>query len=415
MSITTTLFVDRETRSELALKADDAKRERENKRAEERRKAREEAQAKADAIRARRRAAVQSFADQLPQRLILVPVLLATAAAWKGQFDWATESLKWGVVMGAGLATALETFGLATAAMARRARDDDDSAIIERTLMWSVVLSAALMNTLHSNQPVLGLMSVIGVAGWEVYERRRYRSRLAAATPRRLPARRPKFGPARWVRYPMWTYRAWSIALRDRLQDPNQALALADLEMTAPGGTRTDRKFLRRFRTDLRNLVAELDARTAGTGTSGTAQAVPEPTGTDGGTPDGPGTGTKSGTDTAEPTGTKRGTGTGTKRGTRTGTAQAEPTGTGGGTVTRFPRRPSAKSTRNKTASTGTTKMRAAFDLAVLENRLDELTGVELAAVADVSDSLGRRYLREWKADLATGTAQAEPATGTDN
>lgn len=402
MSIAT-LFVDRGTRSELARRAAEARRDRDAKREADRDRARTEAQATAERRAARRQAAIESFVTLLPQRLILVPVLLATGAAWKGQYDWARESLLWPALLAAALATALETFGLAVAAMARRARNDDDSAVVERTLMWSVVLSAAYMNWVHSKQPVLGLMSVIGVAGWEVYERRVHRSRLANSTPRRLPARRPKFGPARWFRYPVWTYRAWSIALRDRLQDPNLALTQAQLEMAAPGGTRADRKFLRRFRSDLRNLLAELDARTDGTGTTGTTVAEPEPSGTPGGTPDGPGTGTRGGTDEAEPAEPAGGTGTGTP----------------GGTVTRFRQRPSAKTSRNKVAGsgtgTGTAKMRTAFDQAVTEGRLAKLTGTALAEIGGTSDSLGRRYLREWKAELETGTGSAEPATGTDN
>jgi hypothetical protein len=68
----------------------------------------------------------------------------------------------------------------------------------------------------------------VGVAVWETRERRAHRQALAAAG--RLPARRPRFGAVRWVRYPMWTWRAWSVALRHGLTDATEALTEADRE-----------------------------------------------------------------------------------------------------------------------------------------------------------------------------------------
>lgn len=174
-----------------------------------------------------RRDAVRAFRVQLPARLILVPVCLAVAAAWRGQEDWAVTGLHWSFVWAAGLATALETLGLALGAMARSARNDDDSAIVERALMWAVVCSAAWLNWQHSRQPVLGLMSIAGVAGWEVYERRRYRHLRTGDR----PTRRPRFGAARWARFTLPTFTAWSVAIRDRL-GPEDAVTALDRAAT---------------------------------------------------------------------------------------------------------------------------------------------------------------------------------------
>lgn len=46
------------------------------------------------------------------------------------------------------------------------------------------------------------------------------------------------------------------------------------------------------------------------------------------------------------------------------------------------------------------TRMRATFERYRTEGRLDELTGAELARSADANPSLGRRYLKQWRAEL---------------
>lgn len=54
--------------------------------------------------------------------------------------------------------------------------------------------------------------------------------------------------------------------------------------------------------------------------------------------------------------------------------------------------------------------MRATFERYRDEGRLDELTGAELARSANAADSLGRRYLNQWRAefdDTATADEQA--------
>ncbi|MGW6445156.1 hypothetical protein [Lentzea sp. NPDC055074] len=56
--------------------------------------------------------------------------------------------------------------------------------------------------------------------------------------------RRGARGSVRWVRYPMWTWRAWSVALRHGLTDATDALAAADREATEQRARRTANKAL---------------------------------------------------------------------------------------------------------------------------------------------------------------------------
>lgn len=46
------------------------------------------------------------------------------------------------------------------------------------------------------------------------------------------------------------------------------------------------------------------------------------------------------------------------------------------------------------------TRMRATFERYRAEGRLDDLSGAELARSADANPSLGRRYLKQWRAEL---------------
>lgn len=280
-------FVDRRTRSRLA--RDNAADRR--IRRQIRHQARTEKQAQRDAsrkaTRASLKASVRAFWAQLPARLILIPVALAAASAWRGQFDWAHDpasataaaashvimGLGWSVAWSAGLATALETLGLSLGAMARAARNDDDSAIVERTLMWTVVTSAAWLNWQHSRQPVLGLMSIAGVAGWEVYERRRYRHKVASDR----PARRPRFGSARWVRFPLWTFRAWSVSIRDRIGAADASVALD--RVAAEHLHRSLRRSLlgrhhKTWPTDIQSLVSVASPAAISAATETTGQAT---------------------------------------------------------------------------------------------------------------------------------------------
>lgn len=77
-------------------------------------------------------------------------------------------------------------------------------------------------------------------------------------------------------------------------------------------------------------------------------------------------------------------------------------TDTGAATVTPIHRVPNGATATGEKAAT----MRGIFDRYVSEGRADELTGALLARPAGANDSLGRRYLAQWRAELATGVAQ---------
>ncbi|MCP2242723.1 DUF2637 domain-containing protein [Lentzea aerocolonigenes] len=177
----------------------------------------------------------------LADRVIVVPIVLAMVGAWWGQFQLFSQRLGWPALLAAAAATGIECIGFVCGRLAHVARqavvvatvdgrqvERDDSAWVERLVMWLVVGYAAGSNWAHSGDPTVGVLSIVGVAVWETRERRAHRQALAAAG--RLPARRPRFGLVRWLRYPMWTWRAWSVALRHGLTDATEALAVADRE-----------------------------------------------------------------------------------------------------------------------------------------------------------------------------------------
>ncbi|NKE59696.1 DUF2637 domain-containing protein, partial [Lentzea sp. PSKA42] len=164
----------------------------------------------------------------LADRVIVVPIVLAMVGAWWGQFQLFSQRLGWPAPLAAAAATGIECIGFVCGRLAHVARqpvvvttvdgrqvERDDSAWVERLVMWLVVGYAAGSNWAHSGDPTVGVLSIVGVAVWETRERRAHRQALAAAG--RLPARRPRFGAVRWLRYPMWTWRAWSVALRHGL------------------------------------------------------------------------------------------------------------------------------------------------------------------------------------------------------
>ncbi|WP_460444019.1 DUF2637 domain-containing protein [Amycolatopsis cihanbeyliensis] len=166
--------------------------------------------------------------------VIAVPIVAATASAWWFQYN-AMRAAGLAVLLACTVATSLESLGLAFAGLAHKARAVQDSAAPYRIGMWAIVFMAAAVNYRHGSsawsQPgltgvVFASLSVGSVAGWELRERQAYRQRIAT----RLPARRPQFGPAHWLRFPLRTWRALSTAIRDGITDPVTALSIADAD-----------------------------------------------------------------------------------------------------------------------------------------------------------------------------------------
>jgi hypothetical protein len=86
--------------------------------------------------------------------------------------------------------------------------------------------------------------------------------------------------------------------------------------------------------------------------------------------------------------------------GTASGTAEIAPVSD----IAHHRRAHAPKPATPTTAATGankTTVMRRVFDEYLQTGRLDELTGGELARRADANPSLGRKYLRQWRDEIA--------------
>ncbi|MEV8439208.1 DUF2637 domain-containing protein [Actinosynnema sp. NPDC051121] len=195
--------------------------------------------------------------DRLWAVILTVPLLLGSTAAMFGQVaalkprlvPFAATELglqgRWITAVAFAVAFAigifLETIGLFMARLAHKARLRKDSPAVYRTVMWAVVLYASGVNY-HEWSPgwtqpsVLGVLfasiSVLSVVGWELREHRADRDRRAAEiaklwAPTPIPPR-PEFGAMRWIVAFQHTRTAWAVAVRERIADPNEALARAD-------------------------------------------------------------------------------------------------------------------------------------------------------------------------------------------
>jgi len=191
------------------------------------------------------------------RNVVLVPILASTGSAWWFQLE-AMRAAGLTLVLAATVATALESLGLTFAGLAHQARAVNDSAAVYRVAMWAVVAVAAGVNYRHGSiswdRPgltgiVFATLSVGSVVGWELRERQTYRARIAD----RLPARRPRFGYARWIRFPVSTGRALSVAIRDGLTETSDALSVATAEAA---GRRSLRQTRRAFGRAGRRLIA---------------------------------------------------------------------------------------------------------------------------------------------------------------
>ncbi|MGC7101434.1 DUF2637 domain-containing protein [Amycolatopsis lurida] len=183
------------------------------------------------------------------EALIAAPILIATLSAWWFQYE-ALRAAAQPALLAAMVATALESLGLSMAGLAHKARAADDSPALYRAGMWTIVLIAAAVNYRHGSaewlQPglngiVFAALSLGSVTGWELRERQAHRQRHAD----QLPPQRPRFGPARWIRFPLTTARATSLAIRDGLTDPHTAWATALTKPQHPRALGRNRRIVR--------------------------------------------------------------------------------------------------------------------------------------------------------------------------
>ncbi|BCJ71213.1 hypothetical protein CS0771_07570 [Catellatospora sp. IY07-71] len=223
--------VERQAKAaQLALEVEAARRES----ARQERLAAEQARAEQDAARAARKAASKTRASAAWREraatlrrvgeagLWIGPILAPMAVAWVGQVQFAMGVLGWPLWAALVFAAAFE---LTTAYVARldfMARHDGDSGSIFRAATWVFALIAAGMNYAHAAGPNMaptgaavayGLMSLTGIALWELLSLYRHRKHLRATG--LLPAPLPRFGFARWSNFPAITWMARRLAIRD--------------------------------------------------------------------------------------------------------------------------------------------------------------------------------------------------------
>ncbi|MEK8141607.1 hypothetical protein NKH18_00460 [Streptomyces sp. M10(2022)] len=241
---------------------------------EERRDAKETRQAKASELRAAARAGQPTVADRVKkfvkvnaERLMVIgPITAPMAVAWTGQAGFAEDILGWVVPFTILFAAAWELSTAFVGWMYHQARQGGDSGTLYRVSTWIFALGAAVMNFWHaSGMPKEGsrvwdakeeiwteqitywhftpkavafaAMSIVGMVLWELYASLIHRRKLREDG--RVAKARPSIGAVRWLRYPVHSFTAWSLAITD------PRLTTLDRAWTAAGAELADRKAAR--------------------------------------------------------------------------------------------------------------------------------------------------------------------------
>ncbi|KNE83374.1 hypothetical protein AB0B04_19565 [Streptomyces xinghaiensis] len=240
----------------------------------ERRDAKEARKAKARELRAASRAGKPAVADRVKQfvkvnaeRLMVIgPITAPMAVAWTGQAGFAEDILGWVVPFTILFAAAWELSTAFVGWMYHQARQSGDAGTLYRVSTWIFALGAAVMNFWHaSGQAVAGsrvwdakeeiwteeitywhftpkavafaAMSIVGMVLWELYASLIHRRKLREDG--KVAKARPSIGAVRWVRYPVHSFTAWSLAITD------PRLTTLDRAWTAAGAQLADRKAVR--------------------------------------------------------------------------------------------------------------------------------------------------------------------------
>ncbi|MFJ8768874.1 coiled-coil domain-containing protein [Streptomyces clavifer] len=256
----------------------------------ERRDAKEARKAKARELRAADRAGKPAVADRVKQfvkvnaeRLMVIgPITAPMAVAWTGQAGFAEDILGWVVPFTILFAAAWELSTAFVGWMYHQARQGGDAGTLYRVSTWIFALGAAVMNFWHaSNEPVPGswvwdanaqawteqmtywnftpkavafaAMSIVGMVLWELYASLIHRRKLREDG--RVAKARPSIGAVRWLRYPVHSFTAWSLAITDpRLTTLDRAWTAAGAELA---DRKADRTGLARHRVVVPRLAAD--------------------------------------------------------------------------------------------------------------------------------------------------------------
>jgi len=280
--------VERQAKAaQLALEVEVARRES----ARQDRIAAEQARAEQDAAKAARRAAHKTRSAQAWRAravalrrlgeagLWIGPILAPMAVAWVGQVQFAMGILGWPLWAALVFAAAFE---LTTAYVARldfMARHDGDSGSIFRAATWLFALIAAAMNYAHAAGPGMtptgpavayGLMSLTGIALWELLSLYRHRKHLRGEG--LLPAPLPRFGFARWTNFPAITWMARRLAIRDGHTTVETAWQAATDHWAERAACKTAS---RNAKTNAANTPTHKPSRTGKAAASGDGNAIP--------------------------------------------------------------------------------------------------------------------------------------------
>lgn len=172
--------------------------------------------------------------------LTALPIGMAMSVAWIGQIGFALHVLAWPVFGAVLFAGGLEASTLLALGLYIRARRAGDRGTAPRLVALGLAVNAAAMNywhaTPHRAAVAFAAMSLVAPGLTELVASERHRAALRDSG--RLPARRPRFGVAHWLRFPVRTFTAWSLALRDGVTTTAAALAVADRELAGRTGSR---------------------------------------------------------------------------------------------------------------------------------------------------------------------------------
>jgi hypothetical protein len=177
-------------------------------------------------------------AQDVLQRIIVVgPILAPMAVAWTGQSRFATQILGWTFIASILYAAAYELTTVYNAWLYHQARTDGDSGWEYRLGTWIFAIGAAVQQWWHYSNHwhstprsvTYSIMSIVGVLLWEGRARLIHRRKLRADG--KLAPARPRIGLARWIRYPVRSWTAWSLITLEGHRTLDAAWTAADAHL----------------------------------------------------------------------------------------------------------------------------------------------------------------------------------------
>jgi hypothetical protein len=205
--------------------------------------------------RAKLFARIHKLTPTLGRRVMIYgPIIAPMAVAWIGQIGFAHDKLGWPLAGALVFAAAWELTTAFAGWMYHQARKDGDRGTLFRCATWLFACSAGAMNYWHALDGVsiykptpkavsYGAMSLVGIALWELYSSLIHRKHLRAEGI--VPSARPRFGIARWARYPRITWTAWSLAVRYGIKKVDEAWSAAVVEIERKDRARDHRSEVR--------------------------------------------------------------------------------------------------------------------------------------------------------------------------